>query len=148
MLCLFKSKWCIFVFLISALFFYFLIPPKMFFGWYNLLAYLFIFSSALTMTCIFRNTKERIRFNRKLGKSWWSVILSVFGILATQVCGIGAPVCGATLSGAIGISFLPSFAQGFFESYSVPIIIFAIMGQIYSLFILKCWGKNYCNELG
>jgi hypothetical protein len=124
--------------------FYFLIPKKMFYGWYNLIAYLFILSTALTTTCIFRNTKERIVLNRKGGKSWFAVILSVFGVLATQVCGIGAPMCGAALGGSIGLTFLPSIAQGFFEDYAVYIIIIAILGQMYSLYILKCWGNNYC----
>ncbi len=144
MLCILKSKWCFIVFILSLVGFYFLIPEKMFYGWYALLAYLFILSTALTITCIFRNTKERIVLNRRGGKSWGAVILSVFGILATQVCGIGAPMCGAALGGSIGLTFLPSIAQSFFEDYAVYIIIIAILGQMYSLYLLKCWGNNYC----
>jgi hypothetical protein len=65
-------------------------------------------------------------------------LLSIFGILATQVCGIGAPMCGAALGGSIGIAFLPAVAQTFFEDYSIYIILIAILGQIYSLYVLKC----------
>ncbi|EFK97741.1 hypothetical protein LDC_0206 [sediment metagenome] len=82
--------------------------------------------------------KERIKLNNKTEKSTLSIILSIFGLAATQVCGIGAPMCGAALGGSIGLTFLPSFAQNFFEEYSVYIIIIAIIGQIYSLYILKC----------
>ncbi len=146
MLCIFKSKWCVAVLLISAGLFYYLIPDKMFYGWYQALAYLFVLSTALSITCIFRNARERIRFQKKQQKSLVSLILSLFGILATQVCGIGAPVCGAALGGSIGLSFLPAVAQTFFEQYAVYIIIVAILGQVYSLYILKCWGKNYCYE--
>ncbi len=144
MLCILKSKWCQLVFIVSLIGFYFLIPEKMFYGWYNFLAYFFILSTALTITCIFRNTKERVKLNQAAGKSLFSIILSIFGILATQVCGIGAPMCGAALGGSIGLTFLPAVAQNFFEDYSVYIILFAITGQIYSLYLLKCWGKNYC----
>lgn len=132
------------IFILSLIGVYFIIPEKMFYGWYNLLAYSFILSTALTITCIFKNTKERIKLNKKTGKSWVSIILSIFGITATQVCGIGAPMCGAALGGSIGLTFLPSFAQTFFENYAVYIILIAIVGQLYSLYILKCWGKNYC----
>ncbi len=144
MFCILKSKWCVLIFILSLFGIYFLIPEKIFFGSYNLLAYSFILSTALTITCIFRNTKERIKLNAKTGKSWLSIILSLFGILATQVCGIGAPMCGAALGGSIGLTFLPTIAQGFFEDYAVWIILIAILGQLYSLYILKCWGKNYC----
>jgi hypothetical protein len=68
----------------------------------------------------------------------------VFGILATQVCGIGAPMCGAGLAGSIGISFLPIAGQIFFEQYAIYIILIAIIGQFFSLYTLKCWGNNYC----
>ena len=144
MLCIFNSNWCKIIFIISLISVYLLIPQKMFYGWYNLLAYIFIFSTSLSLTCIFRNIKERIKLNQKQNKSFFAIILSIFGILASQVCGIGAPLCGAALGGSIGLSFLPIFAQSFLENYSVYIIIIAIIGQIYSLFLLKCWGKNYC----
>ncbi len=123
---------------------YFLVPETMFHGLYSLLAMFFIISSALTVTCIIRNTKERIKINKNSGKSALAIALSVLGLMATQVCGIGAPVCGAALGASLGLTFLPTFAQSFFQDYAVYIIIFAILGQLYSLYILKCWGKNYC----
>ena len=116
----------------------------MFYGWYNIIAYGFIFSTSLTITCIFRNTKERIKINKQNNKSLISIILSIFGIIATQVCGIGAPMCGAALGGSIGITFMPVFMQSFFQDYALYIIILAIVGQMYSLYALKCWGNNYC----
>ena len=144
MKCILKSKWCQLVFIISITIVYFSIPNKMFYSWYNFLAYTFIFSTALSITCIFRNTKERIKLNRKTSKSIFTLILSIFGILATQVCGIGAPMCSMVLGSSIGLTFLPTIAQGFFEDYAVYIILLAILGQIYSMYLLKCWGKNYC----
>lgn len=144
MFCVLKSKWCMGVFVLSIIGLYSLIPEKMFHEWYKLLGYTFILSTSLTITCIFKNTKERIKLNQKTGKSFVSIILSIFGVMATQVCGIGAPMCGAALGGSIGITFLPIAAQSFFEDYATYIILLAILGQMYSLYILKCWGNNYC----
>ncbi len=144
MFCILKSKFCLFVFFISFIGIYFLIPDKMFYAWYRVLAYFFIFSTAMTSTCIVKNLRERILLNKKAGKSFFAILLSVFGIIATQVCGIGVPLCGTALAGSIGISFLPAIAQSFFEDYAVYIIVFAILGQLYSLYLLKCWGKHYC----
>jgi len=144
MFCVLESKWCKLVFFLTLVLVYWFTPEKVFYGWYNLLAYTFILTTALSVTCIFRNTKERIKINKKVGKSWFTIILSVLGILTTQVCGIGAPMCGAVLGGTIGLTFLPVTLQNFLGEYSVWILIIAIIGQIYSLYLLKCYGKNYC----
>ena len=144
MLCILKSKWCLLVFIISTIGIFFMVPQTMLHDWYLSLAIIFIITTASSITCIFRNTKERIKLNKKNKKSLLSIILSIFGLAATQVCGLGAPLCGAALGGSIGLTFLPSIAQTFFQRYSVYIIIISIVGQLYSLYILKCWGKNYC----
>jgi hypothetical protein len=47
-------------------------------------------------------------------------------------------MCGAALGGSIGLTFLPVAGQIFFEKYAVYIILIAIAGQIYSLYLLKC----------
>jgi hypothetical protein len=69
-----------------------------------------------------------------------SILLSVIGISAMQVCGIGAPVCGATVGFGL-LSFLFPQATHFFSGFSIHIIVATMFLQVIALFYMGCFRK-------
>lgn len=142
---IFKSHYCKTIFILSLIAGYFLVPEKVFYRWYTLLAIIFIIVFALTITCLIRNIKERFKDAKSQGKSLVGIISMVLGISALQVCGVGAPICGATVGAGIVSLIFPSFALGFLEKYSLWIIVFSIIFQLISLYFMKCYQKINCS---
>jgi len=127
------------VFLAAAVVGYFLIPPTVFYGWYILLGAAFIIAFALTTMCIVRNVKERAVLKKAAGGSIVGAIAAAIGLAALEMCGIGAPVCGATLGLGVLSALIPSFAMGFFESYGAWIAAGTIALQLVALHFMNCF---------
>lgn len=136
---IFKSHYCKLVFLISALLISLLIPKKIFYGYYNILAILFILVTSLTATCFIRNIKERILSAKNSGASLIGIISIIFGIGALQVCTIGAPVCGASIGMGIAALLFPGIAFSFAEKYGIWLVSFSIIIQLIALYFMNCF---------
>lgn len=133
-----ESKYCLLVFVISLIVSMLLIPQKVFYKWYFILTIAFVLTFALTITCIVRNIKEKIKIRKHTSKSIISLILSIIGFSALQVCTIGVPVCGAAGLGLFAI-IIPRFAFHFFNNYSVWIVVITIILQVISMNSMSCF---------
>ena len=134
-----KSHYCKIVFAVVFALSYFLVPQKVFYRWYILLGVAFMTMFALTITCIVRNIKERVMLKRTSGGSIISIIAVAVGFAALEVCGVGAPVCGATIGLGIFSALLPGMTLGFFEKYGVYIVVVTIALQAISLYFMNCF---------
>ncbi len=139
---IFKSNYCKIIFLISLILVSFLIPKKIFYGFYSILGVVFILLTALTLTCLIRNVKEKISSAKSNGASVIGILSILFGFGALQACTIGAPVCGATLGAGVIALIFPGVLFSFLEKYGIVIIIFSIIIQIISLYFMNCFKKT------
>ncbi len=105
------------------------------------LAVFFMISFAMTITCVVRNIKERVSQARTYGTSFFGLIALVLGLSALQVCGIGAPLCGATIGLGIVTWIFPEFLFRFLVGWSVPIIIISILAQWLAIYFMHCFKK-------
>ncbi|MGC9200726.1 MAG: hypothetical protein ACP5F8_02065 [Candidatus Aenigmatarchaeota archaeon] len=136
---IFESHYCKIVFITLFLISYFLIPKSVFNGIYLPISVVYMILFALTMTCIVRNIKERIIIARKYQKSLVGLIASIIGLTSLQFCGVGSSACTITVGyGIISIIF-PSFIVDFMEKYAFQTLIFSIILQIISLYLMKCF---------
>lgn len=138
---IFQSSYCRAVFIISLVGSYFLIPPTVFNGFHYIIAITFMVTFSLSMMCIIRSIKDKILLAKTYKGSIVSLIASILGLSAIQVCGVGAPICGASIGlGLISILF-PKFFVDFLTEYSVVIIVISIILQIASLYYMRCFSK-------
>ena len=136
-----KSHYCKIVFAISLLVSYFLVPGKIFYGWYTLLGISFMIIFALVIMCIVRNVKEKVVLAKTYEGSIVSIIAIAIGLAALEVCGVGAPVCTATIGIGVFSALLPGVALGFFEKYGTYIVVGTIILQAISLYFMNCFKK-------
>jgi len=141
---IFKSKYCLIVFAISLFLSYFLIPKTVFYGWYKILAYTFMISFSLTITCIIRNVKEKILLAKTYKSSVIGIIATALGLTALQVCGVGAPVCGAAVGLGILSSIFPTVFVDVMSKYAVHIIVLSIIFQLVALYFMNCFKEVNC----
>jgi len=139
-----KSHYCKTVFVLSFLGSYFLIPATIFKGWHIILGVLFMLSFSFTTTCLTRNIKEKVKLARNYKNSLLGIFATVIGFSALQVCGIGAPVCGASIGAGILSFILPGFFMGFLIEYGVHLVVFSILIQLVALYKMKCF--IYCGR--
>ena len=137
-----NSKYCRFVFLISMIISYLLIPNSVFHSKYFIFGFVFILTTSLTITCIVKNIKEKVVLAKSSGASLISIIMIVFGLGALQVCTIGSSVCTASVVASSLTIFFPEIAIQILTIYSVPIIILSIILQIISLYFLGCFRRE------
>ncbi|HHX58895.1 MAG TPA: hypothetical protein GX706_03985 [Candidatus Moranbacteria bacterium] len=143
---IFKSGYCWLALFIMLGVSYFLVPKKIFYGYYNLIAIAFILVFALNMTCLIRIIKDRIveHKNQKI-TSFGGFLFGIIGLSALQTCAVGAPVCGASIGMAVMSSIFPAVAFDWLEEYSLAIVLVSILVQIFSLYQMKCFQKvNSC----
>jgi len=137
---IFKSKYCVLVLIFMVIFSYFLVPEKVFYRFYNLLAVLFILIFALSFTCLIRSVKDRINKNRKQKTgSIFGMLFGVIGLSALHTCTIGAPVCGASIGMAVVSAIFPTIALDFMSDYSITIVLVSIILQVIALYQMKCF---------
>lgn len=138
---LFRSRFCLVVFIAVFLASGLLVPETMTHGYHVLLAAAFMISFALTITCMARNIKERIALARTAKTSLLGIIAAVLGLSALQVCGVAAPVCGATLGAGVIASLFPGFFFHFLSDWSIPIILLSIVAQWVALYFMNCFKR-------
>ncbi len=137
-----KSNYCKSVFLITFVLSYFLIPDTVFNGWYYLVAVTFMTTFSLTIMCIVRSVKERLVLAKTYGGSLMTIIATAIGLSALQVCGVGAPICGASIGLGVVSAIFPGFMVEFLESYAVWIIIFSALIQVVGLYYMNCFFRK------
>ncbi len=137
-----KSKYCLISFILIAIGAYFLVPKKIFYGFYSIIAIIFIIVFSLTLTCMIRSIKDKTEARKKQRTgSIISFIFSILGLSALHTCTIGAPVCGASIGAAIVSVFFPAFALDFLNDYAILVVIISIVIQIFALFQMKCFKR-------
>ncbi|MGB9763385.1 MAG: hypothetical protein ACPLW7_05285 [Minisyncoccia bacterium] len=138
---IFKSHYCKIVFVISLIGAYFLVPKTIFYGLYTILGILYMIIFAVTLTCIVRNIKEKVLLVKTYQSSIIGIIAAALGLAALQVCGIGAPVCGAAISAGILSVIFPNIFINFLNKYALIIIIISIGIQAIALYFMNCFKK-------
>ena len=134
-----KSKVCILVFILSLIGSYFLIPKTAFYGRTIVISILFMITLATTITCIVRNIKEKIILARTYESSIISIIATAVGLASLQVCGVGAPVCGAAVGVGILSSIFPYTTVSLISEHAELILIISILLQLISLYFMNCF---------
>ena len=143
---IFKSYYCILVFFVMTIISYFLIPDKIFYGYYSLVAVVFIIVFSLTFTCLIRSIKDKIVEHKKQNlKPIWGALIGLIGLSALQTCAIGAPVCGVSVGMAIVSAIFPAIAFDLINDYSLTILFLSICIQIISLYQMRCFKKIKCD---
>ncbi len=139
---IFKSPYCLAVFAAAFLAGYLLVPKIIFFNTRDtVLVTFFLLGFSLTFTCMIHMLKERIVRAKRYKTSVWGVIATIIGFAAVEACGIGGPLCGASLSaGLLGVLF-PGFLIWFFRAYSRLLIVVSIFAQVIVLYAMGCFRK-------
>ena len=94
---------------------------------------------SIVSACVVRVIKEKAVTMRKTGAGIIAVIFAAFGLGAMQVCGIGAPVCGATVGAGLFSLFFPALFASFLDEHALSLIILSIVIEIIALYYLKCF---------
>jgi hypothetical protein len=134
-----ESKYCLISFTLGLILGYLIVPHRIFTGFYTFLGVIYILMFAIVLMCIVRTIKDRITNEKQTGATTLSVIASLLGIGALQACGIGAPVCGATVGVGILSVFFPQSAFAVLEKYAVHVIILSLILQIVAIFYMGCF---------
>lgn len=137
----FHSHYCQFVFGASLVLGYFIVPKEVFYGYGIILGILFILSFALVVTCLVRQTKERVKVARTYSGAIIGIIATAIGLTALEACGIGAPVCGAMVGVGILSIILPMSVIDIVSQYAAQILVVSIMIQLVSLYFMNCFKK-------
>jgi hypothetical protein len=138
---IFKSKYCLAVFILGMLLGYLLVPKKIFYGAYFIIGIIYILVFAIMVVCIVRNIKDKVTSLKNTGSSILSIIASVIGLGAMQICGIGAPLCSAGIGLSIFSIIVPSASITVLSKYSTIIILASIILQVTTLYYMGCFKK-------
>jgi len=118
---------------------YFIIPKKIFSGWYILLGVTFMISFSLVVTCLILQIKEKYKIQKSMGKHFVGIIFGLIGLSALQLCTVGASFCAVSFGTTIVAAFLPTIAIHFVSKYAEVIIIISIVVQFCTLYRIKCF---------
>ncbi len=146
-LCIFKSTTCKVVFLLTLLAIYLLMPREFFVGATLPIALLFLLLTAVVLTCIVRTIKERVILARNAGAGLLAIIAMAFGLAALQVCGVGAPVCGATIGVALLSLFLPGASMTLLHHSAWIILSASILLQVAALYFMNCFKEERARQV-
>ncbi len=143
-----SSIYCKIVFVVAFISSYFLLPPDIISGPHKYIAVAFMFSFSFSIACIVRNIKEKVVLARTYKTSVFSLVLSIIGFSAFQVCGLNAGMCTATVGMGVVSTIFPTFFVGFLSDYAFLIIWISVFFQLFALYIMKCFNKNIykCKE--
>ena len=142
------SIYCKLVFVLAFIGSYFLLPEGVWDGVHKYIALIFMLTFSFSIACIIRNIKEKVVLARTYKTSVFSLILSILGFSAFQVCGLNAGMCTATVGmGVVGTIF-PAFFVGFLSDYGHLIIWVSVVFQLLALYIMKCFSRGIykCNQ--
>ena len=138
-----KSKNCWLVMLIWGLFSYLLLQETFAHGdiIIKAISALFIFVLSLVIACTIKTVVSNSQKKSQSLRSLANGIIGLIGIIATQTC-LASGVCAITLTTAILSTILPLAVVNIFEEYSIHIIILSTLFLAYSLYSMKCFGKE------
>ena len=88
-----------------------------------------------------RNVKEKVILAKTYKSSLIGILATAIGLSALQVCGVGAPVCGATIGAGFLSALFPGIFMRFLDNFAVYILIASILLQIISLYFMNCFKK-------
>ncbi len=128
------------VYLLALAASYFLTPRFLFFR-YTFLVSIFIILFSLNVTCVIYHIKERVKAARFYKRSIWGIVTSAIGLSVLQVCGIGTPMCGASIGLGVFSTLFPHVIFPFVQQYGPYLIVISIILQIISLYSMKCFSK-------
>ncbi len=140
---IFKSDYCKFVFLLSLIFVFILVPHKIFYRFYTILGILFIVITSLTITCFVWGIKQKINYAKTQGVSFIGLITIILGFGALQACTIGVPACTVSVGAGFFALFFPGVVLGLLGKYSVAIVIISLMIQLLALYFMNCFKREY-----
>lgn len=140
---IFKSKYCVFIFILSLLTVGILAPKQIFHN-NNLIGLIFIISTSLLITCLIRNLKEKAYSAKINGASVLGILSIILGFGALEACVMSAPVCGAYIGTGFLALFFPNFALTFFEKYNTSVILLSFIIQFFALYQMKCFKIKPC----
>ena len=138
---IFKTKPCLIIFFLGLILGYLIIPKTIFSGFWTLIRITYIILFSIVITCIVRVIKERIINMKQTGAGIISIIAAALGLGAMQVCGVGAPICGATIGVGIISIFFPSISLNFLSHYSLLIIFISMVLEIIAIYYMGCLKK-------
>lgn len=141
------SIYCKIIFALSFIASYFLLPENVFAGIHRYIALAFMFTFSFSVACIVRNIKEKVVLAHTYKTSAVSLVLSILGFSAFQVCGINAGMCTATVGIGVVSTIFPSFFVAFLEDYAHLIIWFSVIVQLIGLYFMRCFERKIykCN---
>ena len=134
-----KSTYCKIVFITSLIAGYLLTPKQVFKGITAILATILIILMAFTISCVFRDVKEKVSQSLKLKRSLITTIATALGLATLRVCGITNPMCGASMSTSIIAMMFPQLALKVYQGYGNYILIISIFLQLLGLYFMKCF---------
>jgi len=137
-----SSIYCKIVFVFAFASSYFLLPDGVWGGVHKYIALAFMFTFSFSVACIVRNIKEKVVLARTYKTSVFSLIFSVLGFSAFQVCGINAGMCTATVGMGVVSTIFPSFFVHFLSDYGHLIIWFSVALQLIALYFMKCFNRG------
>ena len=137
------SNYCKAIFGLAMIGGYLLTPASALTGLYLFLSVPFIVLFALTIACSVRAVKEKVQVAQHQHTSILGIIASIVGVSAIQACGIGTPLCGASLGMSILSTLFPSLFVQVLVKHSVVILSLSILIQIVTLYNMKCLTTNH-----
>ena len=133
-----NSHWCQIVFLMALVIGYFFIPRTVFSSDSLILAVIFLITFSLVITCLARNTKEKILLARSQKIGIVSILAIILGFSALQMCAVNS-VCLASVGAGILSIIFPGIMFSFLEKYAVIILLLSISTQIFALYSMGCF---------
>lgn len=142
-----NSNYCKIVFILSMIMIYFFLPRGIFKGILSIIGIIFILLSSMVLTCFVRNIKEKYLSAKLNATSSLGLLATIIGISSLQICGLGAPVCGASIVAGILALIAPGVSLHFLKNHEIIIIIISILIQILALYLMNCFKQfTTCNN--
>lgn len=138
---IFKSKYCWLSLFFGLIIGYYIVPDKIFNSSWFIVGLIYSIVFAVVISCTIRIIKERAVNIKNTGAGFLSVLAAIFGIGAMQVCGVGAPICGATIGFSVFSILVPGIPLEILTEFALQIIIASIGLQLLSLYYMKCFKK-------
>lgn len=138
-----KSNYCKVVFVLAFALAYVITPKHLLQGRYLFIAVPYFLLFSFSMACMVRVIKERAKSSLIKGGSVFSFLIGVVGLSALQVCGLGTPLCGASIGFGILSMILPRLAFEFLTKHGLIIVLLAMLLQIVGLYSMKCFQTKH-----
>lgn len=100
--------------------------------------YVFSIVFATTSVCALSSIKVNFQRQRLAGKSYLGIVVSIFGLVGLQACGIGGAFCGVTTGMSIISVIFPAFMVSTLHTYGIYIVVISVIAQILFLYHSGC----------